>query len=274
MMMASAALTPTAVVPSLRAQSNGATQEIRLRATVPTICALKSRPRGGHLTGHTDDGHAVHISGSGRDVHVECNTPYHMSLHRVTTHYAPDAGRHAAASQDTGQDTGIARDASAARIDAEESAYAIEVSLASRSILTGSASLTQRCTFAMGMAEGDCALSDAAGGDLPPPRGLARFAIVAPADDEATRAGLVGSMFDAAEVDEMARAGAVSLSGKMRGAQPPDVVMSAREIITGSLRERPGEIVGEAERRAGGRQPKGLPKVLNESLRLSVSGRF
>ena len=88
-----------------------------------------------------------------------------------------------------------------------------------------------------------------------PPRGVTRFALVSLMDGDGDAA-----VSGAVDLDEISRAGRPEdIPGVLLGPMKP-AKLAAREIVTGSLPERPADM-----RRA---------RVLSESLRLSISGRF
>lgn len=247
------------------AQSNGASQEIRIQATVPVFCTLRATGARLVISGRTDKGEPVALAvGSPGGMNVECNTPYAMSLDRITTLYSRNL-RGGVASATGPANGNVAASVAQELPQSDDRSFTVQVALASRFATPGSAAVEQQCAFAGGDDDAGCDVIGSAGDvTLAPPRGRAQFALVTLGDlDERT-------ISDTVDLDEIASAGSpVILPGKLLGPMKPALDKPAREITTASLRTT-AVSPDEAARRAAVRRAK----VISESLRLSVSGRF
>lgn len=251
--------------------SSGVGHEIRIQATIPATCALRSAGNRIVLTGSTDTGEVVAfaLGALTNGLSVECNTPYAMNLDRVTTLFPRRNARGAVASLPPAANDTTVASAEAGQENAghDDSAFTIEVALAARDNPGGASAVAQRCAFSTVSGEGGCAVTGAADDvTAAPPRGLTRFALVAEGD----AAGDV-AVSDPVDLDEIARAGQRQvIPGVLLGPMKPVAQMKpvvkttakigASEIATGSVPERTAAL------RRG--------RVLSESLRLSISGRF
>jgi hypothetical protein len=230
----------TPLMTSALAQTSGVSQDIRLQATVPTSCLMRSNGTNSQIlvTGQTDDGQPVAfaVAPSG-GMSVQCNTSYALSLKRITT--VTPSGRSPSAANGNAEKT-LAQ------------ALTIEVALAARNNGAGVTMVEQRCTFTGNEAETVCTIVGGADDvTVSPPRGRARFALITP--------GEAKDQPDALDLDELARAAQAATS--------PFVTPSGR--TTASLRQT---IEPSTENK---RQPAShRTKIISENLQLSVSGKF
>ncbi len=185
-----------------RSTAGGQGHDIRLQATIPATCALRSAGNRIVLTGRTDAGEviALALGGSASGLSVECNTPYAMSLDRVTTLFPRRTGRGAVAALPA-----AANDTTVARADDanDDAAFTIEVALAARDNRSGASAVAHRCAFSGTSGDAGCAVTGAADDvTAAPPRGVTRFALVSLMDGDSDAA-----VSGAVDLDEISRAG-------------------------------------------------------------------